>query len=337
MNLHRWKLAVVLIGLAGTLGCEKLEGRNEAPPRMDPTKEVSPVERFEASLSTAPNLLARVRLGSERALEIFEMQEGALGYSEVGTSRQLGQASPLNTLTDDDYSDPVKVVQKLAPGEAIPARLQEYAARKAAPVGQPGRGKIKVAAGKSEASAPFRGKLDVTRSGGTAASTQAKEVEVVAQGLTNTDSHGNVGNNCPFSFFQAVSGPLGQFCPSSGNVRWCEANVIGGEVLTFDALPHRTKDSLATMCVDANGPNGELPQMRVMLGNPPASAGPAFEQSFFQPAGTFRQWKSTMGCRCDCCGSCCLFCGRLCDNWSVKYEFWSHGGNLQSGGNWNPW
>ena len=149
------------------------------------------------------------------------------------------------------------------------------------------------------------------------------DVGAVSQALTEeTEAGGIAGGSCPFSIFKDVSGPLGKFCGTDGDFQWCEADVTGG--VFIDALRIRTMYSHATACTDAGQST-----FIVRLGVPNPAGNFYQEEDFFQPAGTWRQWRSIA----DCDG----FFLRTCNNHSIKYEALANGGRVQFGGQWKRW
>jgi hypothetical protein len=260
------------------------------------------VAAVQQALSTSDTLLARVPLSASHVLEIFDLGRGQVGFSEVGTYDTV----PTGVVSSKDIErlDPVQVFRKFAPARAIPAKLLQYMERNS---------DIDWSVGGDSDDAPLENPPLMGYK------------TAVRPALDNDTGNGGMpGNSCPFSLFRGVSGPLGPFCPADGTGNWCWQNIYWG----FYDSNNLTREGLATVCVDAGTAQFKV-RIDSIKGNY-QSSDPAFNHDFFQPAGTWRQWRSRMGCS-------GVF-EQICDNLKIKFDVPPiEGGAAQFGGRWRRW
>jgi hypothetical protein len=336
--------AVVGAALA-VCGCGTEPGSvvdHEAPPSAVPlAKTLGPDELV---LQDAPNLLARVKMGPRHALEFYAVGEGMVGYSEVGTYAEL----PTKLLERVDLDDPVAVFNAVAPGTAMPPRLERFLAgdATAVPTNVPAAALVsgpEAANDRSQIAVRTGGLAARPRTGGVAADatlsslpapepastkalTSTSDVEVSVGALSSeTAAGGQPNGTCPASLFPSISGPLGPFCPTTGDFPWCHLNFSS---VFVDAFNIRTRRMLGTACVDAGG-TAQFTIDLMAVGGTPFS-----HNVFFQVAGTWRQWLSNMGCQYK------WLIVQTCDNVGMRMRVDPVPGSsvrVQFGGTWHQW
>lgn len=290
------------------LGCDVPPTETAKQPPMSPEVEAR-VQKLESALSKAPELVAQIRLSPEHALEILELPNGGVGYSELGTYFQKPMTR--TELSDTELLDPVKVFKRLSPTQQVPAKLLALAAK---------RGARSVPSPQALSAAPS-GTL-YTSDGPVQYQSSSSDISTQSRALTNEDTDGgSTPGTCPFNIFKDVTGPLGRFCGTDGDYQWCKADITSGWYI--DALHNRTKFSHATVCTD-QGTSHFIVRLGVREGVIKET------HDFFQPAGTWRQWRSDADCEWH-------FPIGTCDNHSIKYEVLADGGRVQFGGQWKAW
>jgi hypothetical protein len=298
-----------------------------------PAASIAPIP----SETLAP--LVEIQFSAHHSFEIYDYGNSA-AYSETGAYLD----SPVRVLNDEDFSDPVNVFAKLAPGEPTPASLLEFSARLATR-----RATIDADAGPAETTAPAQPgtqlvmsfdavpeREPLSSSSAPAASHVVQTVVVVPSKklqLADDGQSGAAGGNCPFAFFQSVSGPLGPFCPPSGSASqvWCYQNLNN---IGADASYAATSSALVSMCVDA----GQA-LLNVRVYQPLGTQ--KIVHSYNQAAGTWRQWRVMRQCRCDSkpwwCPICTPAC--FCDiDFGIGFDVppIPNDGRVHVGGYWNP-
>jgi hypothetical protein len=149
----------------------------------------------------------------------------------------------------------------------------------------------------------------------------APKSESVSQAVSSqSQGGGQSGGSCPFELFRSVSGPLGPFCPTTGHYPWCWSYMNWAIV---DGRGRRTRDALAAVCVDSGQAEFHITVRRGWVDDPP--------RIYYQPAGTWRQWRST--------GGCSGWFNQTCDNFSIMFNIppIPNNGGAQFGGTIKWW
>jgi hypothetical protein len=253
---------------------------------------------LDSALTDSPNLLSRIRLSSTHAFEIYAVGLHSYAYSEIGTYAER----PALRFKEEEMPEPAAMFQILAPGKIINRKLSEFLAGRISP-------------------APAE-----------TVSMSSPDVEIQTSALGTSNQGGGSPGRCPFDpTFPIASGPLGPFCPTSGTYVWCQKNQNGWFFDGNSLSGHgRTRSALETACSNVGQ---TIMSVKVHVAGDPASI--VSQDTFFIPAGFWRQWKVGMGC-----SQSCWYCPSRCENLTV--QLLTKGTNLatdnfQVGGLWNIW
>jgi hypothetical protein len=240
----------------------------------DGAVEEAPAENAPAISATIQKALTSKNLLARVALNpkhMFEFYE-INGVVAYSELGEFGEA-PTKMISEEDLKvlSPVEVYKKLT-GEVAPTSLVHAQLRK-------------------EGRPPLLKVSDVSVT--THALNQAK---------SQTQAGGMAGGSCPFEIFKDVAGPLGPFCPFRANANFCWANRHWG---FFDCGAGSNcpvqRHALSTICADIGTAEWEVSVWR---------GGPPLIQTFFQPQGTWRQWRTDQHCS---------FLGP-CANFMIKFD-----------------
>jgi hypothetical protein len=332
---NRWLWGLGFLAIASS--CD-----SEVDPSTPSQGQESSGENAKATPKIPQGTLApivKVMLSERHAFEIYDYGTAA-GYSETGTYSD----SPVQGMTDEDFSDPVNVFAKLAPKEPLPESLLRLSARVAAPKTsiEPDGGTVAethtptdqpvVQLITSSAAVPVR---QPSSPAAPAANAEQTVVVVPAGRILYSDEttyNGAAGGRCPFTTFSFGSGPLGPFCPASGsnNTVWCAPNLNYASV---NASNLSTGSMLATICTDSGTAEFNVRVYRPMGGSQTAG------HTSDQPAGTWRQWRIKVQSWCDSVPWYCPWCTPACfsDNpFGAAVDVTWNGATFQFGGYWNP-
>jgi hypothetical protein len=215
-------LAMVCVLGAFGAGCDGAlnEGTNQDSSDVyraevgEATDSVAFSGRLQATLEDSKDLLARVALAKDRALEMYGL-DGVVVIAETG----LYGSAPSALSDAEKELDPVAFYRKIAPAEPVPARLTRY--------------------------------MQALQDGLKPA---LADVPAHDKALAYFEDYSNTGfgppNTCPLSWFINQKGFYGAFCPSGFDPydRWCKGGLTSS---TRDYQNINTHESTATLCVDS--------------------------------------------------------------------------------------